>query len=87
VNATGRVVEVTHRKNRIYVEFDTADGRPVRTMIGQGDEPPGLRRALKTHDRLTVPRSGSPTLPDHAPDGDARHAAGGQVEPMPTIPA
>ncbi|GAA3390525.1 DUF3592 domain-containing protein [Cryptosporangium minutisporangium] len=39
--ATARVVEVTEKKQRIEVEFRTADGRTVRTKVGQGDEAPG----------------------------------------------
>jgi hypothetical protein len=39
---TARVVEIgTGKHQRIEVEFRTADGRTVRTLIGQGDEPPG----------------------------------------------
>ncbi|HEU5472940.1 MAG TPA: DUF3592 domain-containing protein [Actinophytocola sp.] len=42
--ASGRVVKVTTGKNsRVHVEFRTADGRQVRSTIGQGDEAPGPR--------------------------------------------
>jgi uncharacterized protein DUF3592 len=39
-----RVVEIGSGKHRrIEVEFRTADGRPVRALVGQGDEAPGPR--------------------------------------------
>jgi hypothetical protein len=42
-----RVVEVGSGKHRrIEVEFRTADGRPARTLVGQGDEAPGPRPAV-----------------------------------------
>lgn len=42
-----RVVEVgTGKRQRIGVEFRTADGRSVRTLVGQGDEAPGPPAAV-----------------------------------------
>ncbi|GIF77849.1 DUF3592 domain-containing protein [Asanoa siamensis] len=46
VDASARVVQVTEKKGRIHVEFTAADGRSVRTMVGQGDEPPGPAPAV-----------------------------------------
>ncbi|MEK8109038.1 DUF3592 domain-containing protein [Micromonospora sp. M12] len=44
VEAAAQVVKVN--KGRIHVEFDTADGRRVQTLVGQGDEPPGAAPAV-----------------------------------------
>ena len=51
--ATARVVDVGDgRQRRIEVEFRTADGRQVRTLVGQDNEPPDPRP--RAGDEITV---------------------------------
>ncbi|MEU8243928.1 DUF3592 domain-containing protein [Actinoplanes missouriensis] len=42
VETTARVTDIGG-KGRVHVEFTTADGRPVSTLVGQGDEADGTR--------------------------------------------